>query len=124
MVLAQLNFEDAHWAEGLKILEAVQGSSQIANFKPAVDGLMAGAYADLKKYDDAIKHYQAAADASSYPAIKDLYLADAARTMDIAGKKDDAKKIWQALAAKTESPSVAEAKVRLGEIEATAATKN
>jgi predicted negative regulator of RcsB-dependent stress response len=124
MVLAQLDFEDARWADGLKVLEALQGSSQISNFKAPIDGLMAGAYADLKKYDDAIKHYQAAADASIYPTIKDLYLADEARVMDIAGKKDDAKKIWEALAAKTESPSVAEAKIRLGEIEATAAGKN
>ena len=124
MVLAQLDFEDARWPEGLKVLDAVQGSSQIANFKPAIDGLMAGAYSDMKKYDEAIKHYQSAAEASSYPTIKDLYLADAARVMDIAGKKDDAKKIWEALAAKPDSPSVAEAKIRLGEIEAAAAGKN
>jgi predicted negative regulator of RcsB-dependent stress response len=124
MVLAQLDFEDARWADGLKVLEAIQASSQISNFKAPVDGLMAGAYADLKKYDDAIKHYQAASDESTYPSIKDVYQADAARIMGLAGKKDDAKKIWEALAAKTESPSVAEAKVRLGELEAAAATKN
>jgi predicted negative regulator of RcsB-dependent stress response len=124
MILAQLDFEDARWADGLKVLEAIQNSSQIGNFKAPVDGLMAGAYADLKKYDEAIKHYQAASDESVYPSIKDVYQADAARMMGLAGKKDDAKKIWEALAAKTESPSVAEAKVRLGELEAAAATKN
>ena len=57
MILAQLDFEDARWADGIKVLEAVKTSDAIAIFKAPVAGLMGGAYADLKKYDDAAKRY-------------------------------------------------------------------
>jgi predicted negative regulator of RcsB-dependent stress response len=124
MVLAQLDFESSRWADGIKVLEAITKSSVIENFKAPVDGLMGGAYADLKKYDDAVKHYQAASDEAGYPAAKDIYKADAARVLVLAGKKDDARKIWEDLASRPDSPSVAEAKVRLGELDAGPANKN
>ena len=124
MMLAQIDFEDAKWQDGIKVLEGTLSSSEIKMFKAPISGLMGGAYADLKKYDEAAKHYQAAADASEYPAQKDVYQADEARVLALGGKKDDAKKIWAALAVKPESPTVAEAKVRLGELEAAAAGKN
>lgn len=124
MVLAQIDFEDARWADGIKVLEAIKQSSAIANFRAPVDGLMGGAYADMKKYDDAVKHYQAATDESEFQAMKDVYQADAARILALAGKKDEARKIWADLASRPDSPSVAEAKVRLGELDAVPATKN
>jgi predicted negative regulator of RcsB-dependent stress response len=124
MSLAQLDFEDAKWADGIKVLEAAKQSSEAGHFRDALDGLMGGAYADLKKYDEAVKSYQTASDEAQYPALKDTYQADAARVLMLAGKKDEARKIWQALAAKPDSPSVAEAKVRLGELDAAPATKN
>jgi predicted negative regulator of RcsB-dependent stress response len=124
MSLAQLDFEDAKWPEGIKVLEAAKQSSQAGHFRDALDGLMGGAYADLKRYDDAVKSYQTASDEAQYPALKDTYQADAARVLMLAGKKDEARKIWEALAAKPDSPSVAEAKVRLGELDAAPATKN
>jgi predicted negative regulator of RcsB-dependent stress response len=124
MILAQLDFEDARWADGLKVLEAIKVSSAIGSFRAPVDGLMGGAYADLKKYDDAVKHYQAAADESNYQSAKDVYQADAARILALAGKKDEARKIWQDLISRPESPAVAEAKVRLGELDAAPATRN
>lgn len=124
MVLAQTDFEEGRWADGLKVLDAVKQSSAIENFKGPIDGLIAGGYADMKKYDDAVKNFQAAADDSKYQPVKDLYLADAARVLQAAGKNDDAKKIWEEIASRPDSPSVAEAKVRLGEINAAPAAKN
>jgi predicted negative regulator of RcsB-dependent stress response len=124
MLLAQLDFEDARWPDGLKVLEALTGSSAISNFRAPVDGLMAGAYADTKRYDDAVKKYQAASDESEFQSTKDLYQADAARVLGMAGKKDAARKIWLDLASRPESPSVAEAKVRLGELDAAPVAKN
>jgi predicted negative regulator of RcsB-dependent stress response len=124
MVLAQTDFEQARWDDGLKVLDAVQKSSAIENFKPNVEGLMAGGYADEKKYDDAVKHYQNAADDSKFQPIKDLYLADAARVLERAGKNDDARKIWEGIMSRPDSPVIAEAKVRLGELDASPATKN
>lgn len=124
MSLAQLDFEDARWADGIKVLDAAKQSSAAGQFRDALDGLMGGAYADLKKYDEAVKSYQAASDEAPYPSLKDTYLADAARVLMVAGKKDEARKIWEAIAAKPDSPVVAEAKVRLGELDAVPATKN
>src|SRR5471032_419372 len=124
MILAQTDFEDARWADGIKVLQAARSSSAIANFKSPLAGLMGGAYADLKKYDDAANEYQTASEAASFQSAKDTYQADQARTLALGGKKDQARKIWEALAAKPESPSVAEAKVRLGELNAAPAGKN
>ena len=58
MVLAQTEFEEARWDDGLKVLDGIRQSAAIADFRAPVDGLMGGAYADLKKYDDAVKRYQ------------------------------------------------------------------
>ena len=113
MLLAQIDFEDQKWDEGLKVLVAIQGSSAIKNFGPAVDGLMGGALADQKKYDDAAKHYLAAAAASPFQPMKDTYSGDAARVLALAGKKDEARKIWEAIVSRPDSPMVGEAKVRL-----------
>lgn len=124
MILAQVDFEDARWGDGIKVLEAARSSSVIATFKAPVAGLLGGAYSDLKKYDDAAREYQVASDAAPFPGAKDTYQADEARVLALGGKKDQAKKIWEALAAKPESPSVAEAKVRLGELSAAPAGKN
>jgi predicted negative regulator of RcsB-dependent stress response len=124
MVLAQTDFEESRWADGLKVLEGVKQSGAIENFKAAVDGLIAGGYTDMKKYDDAVKNYQAAAGESKFQPEKDLYLADAARVLQVAGKNDDARKIWEELSSRPDSPSVAEAKVRLGELNVAPATKN
>ena len=124
MVLAQSDFEEARWDDGLKVLEAIKQSSAIANFKAPVDGLMAGGYADLKKFDDAVKSYQRAADEERYQPLKDLYLADAARVLEKAGKNADALKIWEDLASHPESPAMLEAKVRIGELDGAPATKN
>jgi predicted negative regulator of RcsB-dependent stress response len=123
MLLAQMDFEDEKWDDGLKVLAAIQGSGAIKNFGPAVDGLMGGGLADQKKYDDAARHYLAAAAASPYQSMKDTYSADAARVLAMAGKKDDARKIWEAIVSRPDSPMVGEAKVRLGELDATAAGK-
>jgi predicted negative regulator of RcsB-dependent stress response len=124
MVLAQTDFEQARWDDGIKVLDAIEKSSAIESFRPAVEGLLAGGYADLKKFDEAAKHYQNAVDGSKYQPIKDLYLADAARVLERAGKTDEAKKIWEEIASRPDSPMIPEARVRLGELEAAPATKN
>jgi predicted negative regulator of RcsB-dependent stress response len=124
MVLAQTDFEEGRWADGLKVLDGIKQSSAIGEFKAPIDGLIAGGYTDSKKYDEAVKSYQAAADESKFQPVKDLYLADAARVLQTAGKNDDARKIWEELSSRPDSPSVAEAKVRLGELSAAPATKN
>ena len=118
LISAQLSFEDAKYDDGVKVLEAVKKSSAITNFAAEVDGLIGGAYADQKKYDAAAKQYLAAADESKFQAMKDFYQADAARVLAIAGKKDEARKLWEGIASRPDSPALGEAKVRLGELTA------
>ena len=121
MIAAQIDFEDAQWANGLQVLEDAKKSSMISQYAGPVDGLIGGALADQKKFDEAAKRYLAAADESEYQAMKDTYQADAARVLAIAGKKDEARKIWEAIASRLDSPLAGEAKVRLGELGAVAA---
>ena len=105
----------------------------INEFKMAIDNAaapqssamlrLAATYTNAKKYDEAAKHYLKAGDLSRFPADKDLYKAEAARVLGIAGKSADARKIWAELAANRESPVINEARVRVGELDAKAASK-
>ncbi len=121
MLLAQSYYKAGKFDEGIKVLQAAQSSSGAKSFQASIEALMGAGYADNNKLDEAAKHYRAAADRAGFPADKDLYLADAARTLMAAGKKDDALKIWQSIASNTDSPVMAEAKVRVGELTAAAA---
>ncbi len=116
MIAAQIDFEDKKWDDGIKVLEAAKKSSVISQYAGPVDGLIGGALTDQKKYDEAVKRYLAAADESEYQAMKDVYQADAARVLALAGKKDEARKIWESIASRPDSPTAGEAKVRLGEL--------
>jgi predicted negative regulator of RcsB-dependent stress response len=124
MLLAQVLYEDGQYDAGIKQLATAQGSGPSGVFKPSIEGLIGAGYADQKKYDEAAKHYLAAADQSPFPGDKDLYRADAARVLTQAGKKDDARKIWAEIATRLDSPALGEAKIRLGELTAVAAAKN
>ena len=122
MLLSQILFENGKWDDGIKRLEAVKGASG-GRFGASIEGLIAGGYADEKKYVDAAKHYLAGADKAEFPADKDLYRAEAARVLILAGKKEDARKIWAELASRADSPAIGEAKIRLGELGASAPAK-
>jgi len=124
MLLAQANYNEGKWADGIKVLDAAQKSGAVGPFAASLEALIAIGYADQKKYDDAARHSQLAADKARFPADKDIYRADVARMLALAGKKEEARKIWTELAAKPDSPVWGEARVRLGEIEAAVATKN
>lgn len=121
MMLAQTLYATQKYDDGIKVLVAARSTGSGTPFGAAIEGLIATGNLDAKKYDEAIKHYLAAADKAQFPADKDMFRADAARAMMVAGKKDDAKKIWAELASKLDSPNLGEAKIRLGELEATPA---
>jgi predicted negative regulator of RcsB-dependent stress response len=124
MLLAQANYSEGKWAEGIKVLEAAQKSGSAGPFAASLEALIAIGYADQQKFDDAAKHSQLASDKAQFPADKDTYRADVARMLALAGKKEEARKIWTELVAKPDSPVWGEARVRLGELEASVATKN
>jgi predicted negative regulator of RcsB-dependent stress response len=120
MLLSQILFEAGKWDEGIKRLEGAKSSSAARPFSASIEALIGGAFADQKKYDDAAKRYSAAADLAPFSADKDLYRAEAARVLALAGKSDDARKIWAEISLRLDSPAFGEAKVRLGELEAVA----
>jgi predicted negative regulator of RcsB-dependent stress response len=124
MLLAQILYEESQYDAGMKQLEAVRGSAGSGPFAASVEALIAAGYADQNKFDEAAKRYLAAADRAPFPADKDLYRADAARVLALAGKKEEARKIWADIATRIDSPALGEAKIRLGELTAAAIAKN
>jgi predicted negative regulator of RcsB-dependent stress response len=123
MLLAQILYEDGKWADGVKRLEDAQKKAA-ERFAAPIEGLIGAGLADQKKYDEATTHYLTAASKARFPADQDLYKAEAARVETLAGKRDDARKIWAELSTKQDSPTLAEAKIRLGELEAAPAGKD
>lgn len=123
MMLAQILFEEGKYDEGIKRLQAARAGSGADAFVASLESLMGEGYLDLKKYDDASKHYLVAADKTPFAADKDIYQADAARAYTLGGKPEEAKKLWLILAEKPDSPVRGEAHIRLGELQASAPAK-
>ena len=117
MMLAQVQFQDGKFDEGVKTLQKAQGSSAAGPFDAPIQALIGEGLLDGKKYVEAAKAFQDAAAKTSFAADKDVYKADAARALTLAGKVEEAKKLWMELSANRESPVNAEARVRLGELE-------
>jgi len=120
MLLAQAYYEQGKADSGLRVLnEGKPSSLDRASF----EALKGAGYEQEKKWAEAADRYQAAAGLSEAKVAKDRYTADAARSLTEAGKKAEAAKIWSALSKDNTSAYAAEARVRLGELTATPATK-
>jgi tetratricopeptide (TPR) repeat protein len=81
--------------------------------------LMGAGEEQAGRHAEAAAAYRKAADVAVTPAERDGFLASSGRALMAGGKNDEAKEIWSKLAQDIGSPLSAEAKVRLGEIEAT-----
>lgn len=117
MLLAQILYNDGKHDDGIKRLTDARGTAP-RQFASAIEELIAAGYADSKRPDQSAEHYLKAAEKSPYPAEQDRFKADAARVLAAAGKTNQAKAIWEKLAASQVSPSSNEARLRLGEIDA------
>jgi len=120
MLLAQAYYEQSKPDSGLKVLNDGKAAD---TDEPAFEALKGAGFEQKKEYAQAAARYQAAANLASAKIAKDRYLADAARALTSAGKKDEAAKIWSSLATDPKSTLGAEARVRLGELTATPASK-
>ena len=80
--------------------------------------LAAAGYEELTDFISAAGEYKVAAQATRFPADKAEYQASAARDLMTGGKTEEAKAIWTELAKDEATPAAAEARVRLGEVEA------
>lgn len=122
ILLAQLQFQAGKFSDGIKTLEgaAVTAPSSMVS---SVRGLIAAGYIDQQKYAEAAKAYLQAATEAPFPAEQESFRADAARAYAMGGNTAEALKLWKAIAENQDSPRASEARVRVGELTATAAAK-
>ena len=120
MLLAQTYLEQGKSDSGLKVLS--DGEAASAD-KATFEALKGAGLEQKKEYAQAAERYRAAAGLTQVKISKDRYMADAARALGSAGNKAEAAKIWEALAKDETSAFAQEAKVRLGELTATAVSR-
>ena len=114
LLLAQMQFEQKKYAEGIAGLEKAAGGAT-TDFKASMESLIATGYELQGKMGDAADHYGKAAAAAKFENDKLSYKASQARSLMAAGKNAEAKALWEELA-KSESQTSQEANVRLGEL--------
>lgn len=120
MYVAQLYYDQKKFREGLaELKEAEKGAGD--DFAPSIHVLEANGYEELKDFINAADQYRLAAEASKFPNDKGRHRAAQARALTAAGKRAEALAIWQDLAKDENSPFVLEAKLRIGELQATPA---
>jgi predicted negative regulator of RcsB-dependent stress response len=120
MLLAQAYYQQGKADSGLAVLNSGKPAD---TDEAAFEALKGAGFEQKKEYEKAAERYRAAAGMATAKISKDRYMADAARALTSAGKKTDAAAIWTTLSKDEGSAFAAEAKVRLGELVATAATK-
>jgi predicted negative regulator of RcsB-dependent stress response len=121
LALAQILFEQGKYQAGLDVLKDADDAP--AALKPAVRVLRAAGEEGLGRPAEAAKLYEQAAADEQIEGRKAELRANAARAYQQAGQAEPARKIWAELAAKEDNPLADEARVRLGELAAQAASR-
>lgn len=122
MTLATMHYDEGKHTEGVAVLERVQREGVPRQFEASIEALVASGLSDQGKFEEAAGRYRSASEKAVFPADRDAYLAESARSLTSASKPQEALSIWQQLAADPDSPVVPEAKVRIGELTAKPAT--
>jgi tetratricopeptide (TPR) repeat protein len=115
--LGQALYDQKKYKEGIDALKKAESKAP-GDFKASVHVVEAAGYEELKDFTNAAEQYKQATDATRYPAEKSDYQAAAARSYAAGGKTAEAKAIWTELSKDETSPIAAEARIRLGELEA------
>lgn len=124
ILLAGLDYDAGKVQDGINLLDKAAGTGAASNAQATIRSLQGDGYAQMKKLKEAAKQYELAAAATSFETEKASLRAKAARTYQQAGDTAAAHKIWADLATDPLSESVAaEARVRLGELQAVPAKK-
>ena len=124
MLLAQVDYDSGKYQDGISLLEKVAGSSAASGIQATVRSLIGDGYAQMRKLAEAGKAYEDAANETTFETEKAFQLAKAARAYASAGNTAKAKEIWTRLLRDSSGQSMAsEARVRLGELEATPAKR-
>ena len=119
MLLAQVHYQQGKYGEGIKVLTSASVGAP-ERMAASVQALIGAGQLDLQKYPEAGAAYVKAAGLTELPGEKESYISEAARAYTLAGNKPEAIKLWKQIVGNAESNRVAEARVRLGELEASA----
>lgn len=117
LLLAEVRYDRGQFADGVATLQPLTKADD-EGLRASAYNLVGAGYEQQQKYVDAAAAYREAAKIAPFAVDRDQYLANAARALTTGGKLDEAKELWSQLAADPASAVGAEARVRLGEIEA------
>jgi predicted negative regulator of RcsB-dependent stress response len=118
MLLAQLDYDQNKYQEGVAVLENAAKSAP-QPLESELRGLLGDGYASMKNFKAAASEYEKAADLTDHEIERSNQKARAARAYAAAGDSTKARQLWNDLIDDTKNPSIAsEAKVRLGELTA------
>ena len=120
LLLAQVMYQRGQYQKGINQISSLTKGTDKYLVASAYN-LMAAGYEEMGKFRQAADLYRKAADNAAAAGIKYTYMASEARALTSAGDTAGATKIWSTLAADAANPAAAEARVRLGELEAKAA---
>ena len=125
LLLAQIDFNAGKVDSGLAVLQKLTKASAASLDMASIYSLIGDGEMQANKPAAAAASYQKAAAAAKSDANRAYQQSKAARAFLSAGDTTSAKTLWQSLADSPKDPGVAaEARVRLGEIEAKPATKS
>ena len=125
MVLAELRYGKGQYQEGVDALRKLLGNSAAEASLTKIHALIGDGQLQLGKAADAAESYQRAADQARFDGQRAYALSKKAEALTVAGKTTDARGVWERLATEPWAVSVAaEAKVRLGELEAQLARRS
>jgi predicted negative regulator of RcsB-dependent stress response len=121
--LSEVLYATGKYQQGIGELQRIANTKD-ENLGAAVQGQIAAGYEEMAKFTEAADHYRQAAAKARFAADSAQFMADAARAYTSAGNAAAARQIWSELAKDDASPVAAEARVRLGELEAHAAGRS
>ena len=119
--LAQLEFDEKKWAEGIRRLEAAAGRGAARPYRASIYGLIGSAYEEQGKWTEAATNFRRAAEEATMELDQLSMRANEARVYTRTGRLDEARRIWTEMAEDPSGPMAGEARVRLGELQPAAA---
>ncbi len=116
MALAKIDYQQNKYQDGIAALKTPASNKGDLQFEARL--LTASGFEGLNQWPQAATEYEAAASIARFDGDRQSANAMAARALQAGGDKAGASKIWKDLLADPKGAFGAEAKIRLGELEA------
>lgn len=116
LALARLEYSQGKWREGITAAQGAANREGDLQYDARL--LVAAGYEGLHQPAQAARAYEEAAQVARFDGDRDRARAMAARAYGLAGDRQAAIRIWTALAAEAGGGYEAEARLRLGELQA------